>query len=325
MNKIEIKINNTLIESIGEIQLKRFMRDSPSTLNINFRKSDLKNVNLGNEITLKYDGVNAFKGYIFIIKENEQDLISITAYDQLRYLKNNHTMLIKNKTASQLLKDLCSYFNLKQGNIEDTKIDIATTQQIVEDKSVFEIINDAIMDTMVEERKKNSRVLTYLLYDDYGKITLTNIDNLQNNLVLDESNILFYSNEVIIDNETYNKILISYKDDNTKELNTFYFDSSDTQSKWGVLQKVENYKNITKEQAEDLAKKLLTLYNVPHNSLTIKTINTDINIRGGSKVAIILNTLTKQIKNYYVVNTVTHILSNDEYVMELELVGDFNG
>lgn len=318
---LDIQINNKPIEAIGEIKLKRFMRNSPSTLDITFRKSDLSNVELGQEITLKYNNNKAFKGYIFSIKENASDLVTVLAYDQLRYLKNHHTLLVKNKTVSQLLKDLCGYFKLKIGEIEDTKVDIAVKQQIIENKAVFEIIYDGIMDTMIEEKKKNNRILTYILYDDFGKITLKNSEKLTTNIFLDETNIIDYSNDLTIDGETYNKILIAYKDDDKHELNTFYFDSSDTQKKWGVLQKVENHKNITKAQAEKLAKDLLTLYNTHNRSLKVKTLNTDINVRGGTKVPVILNTVDKQVKRFYLIKTVTHIFTNDEYLMELELLG----
>lgn len=321
MINLELKVNSNLIEAINTIKLKRFMRDSPSILEFYVRKIDIDSAELGNQVTLKYKDTNAFKGYIFSIKESEDDLVKIICYDQLRYLKNSHTMLIKNKTATQLIKDLCSYFKLEVGYLENTKINIATTQKIIENKSLFEIINNAILDTMIEEKKKNSRILTYVLYDDFGKITLKNSELLTTDIVIDETNILNYSRDISIDNETYNKILIFYKDDNEQELNTFYFDNNDTQKKWGILQKVESHKNITKSQAEKLAKDLLNLYNSPKKSLKITTLNTDIKIVGGTKVAILLNLLDKQIKNYYIVNEVTHIFENDEYLMELDLLG----
>ena len=161
---LDIQINNKPIEAIGEIKLKRFMRNSPSTLDLSFRKSDLSNVELGQEITLKYNNNNAFKGYIFSIKENASDLVTVLAYDQLRYLKNHHTLLIKNKTVSQLLKDLCGYFKLKIGEVEDTKVDIAVKQQIIENKAVFEIIYDGIMDTIILVSSKNILVVNFSLF-----------------------------------------------------------------------------------------------------------------------------------------------------------------
>jgi hypothetical protein len=41
----------------------------------------------GNIIKMAVDGVNTFYGYIFTKKRDKDGLINVTAYDQLRYLK----------------------------------------------------------------------------------------------------------------------------------------------------------------------------------------------------------------------------------------------
>ena len=44
----------------------------------------------------------------------------------------------------------------------------------------------------------------------------------------------------------------------------------------------------------------------------------DINIRGGTKIAV---TLDNKAQNYFIVDTVTHKFTNNEYTMDMVLLG----
>lgn len=322
---LEIQLKNKILQAVGNVKLSRYMRDNPSNLTLKFRKEDVETIELGDVITLKYKNTNAFKGYIFKINENEEDLIEIVALDQLRYLKNQHTMTIKNKTATALIQDLASEFNLKVGSLEDTKVDIAVKQIIVENKSLFEIIYDALDDTMLEN-KKNGRIVDYVLYDNFGKIELVNQKTLNSNIVFDGANIIKYSNNKSIDNNTYNKIFIYYKDDKDKKVDKYIIEDSSTQAKWGVLQKSFGVQKITKDKAQEWGEKLLKYFNTPKWEFSISTVASDINIQGGTNVFINLNVNGKTIHKKLIVDKVIHNFSNGEYTMDLNLLGvDSNG
>lgn len=314
---LEIIVNNELIEPIGTITLERGMKRKASTLRISFKKEDGKSFELGQMVTLKYKDVKAFKGYIFGIDETEGDLIKVLAYDQMRYLKNQHTMLIKNKTASKLIKEIASIFRLKVGAIEDTKVDIATKQVIVENKSLMDIIYEALENTMLAN-KQAGRLQQYILYDDYGELKLAKLNDLKTDLLIDGESILKYSYSQNIDGETYNKILIYYKDDKDHKINNFITENSTLEDKWGVLQKTVSTQRITESQASKYGADLLKYYSVPKKSFRISTVVTDINIRGGTKIAV---TLDDKAQNYFIVDTVTHKFTNNEYTMDMVLLG----
>ena len=55
-----------------------------------------------------------FKGFVFK-KSRDEDVrnIKVTAYDQLRYLKNKDSKVFENVTSSQILAQLCDEFVLK--------------------------------------------------------------------------------------------------------------------------------------------------------------------------------------------------------------------
>lgn len=325
-NDLVIIINDEIIEAINEVTLTRYMKDMPTEFDVEFLKSDSTNISLGNSIVVKYKDINVFKGFIFVIDETEDDTIKCKAYDQLRYLKNEHTMVVKNKTASDLIKELAGVFNLKLGNIVDTGIDIAPKQMLIENKSLFQIIYDALEYTTVSKQQKNNRIELYLLYDDFGSLTLNKLGDLSSDVIFDKDNIISYSFGTSIDTETYNRILVYSKvetDDKVEKniLEYYRADDSSTQTKWGVLQKVVNADHIKKEQAQKYVNDLLSRYNVENITFNITTIGGDVNIRGGSKVAIMLNTSKSIINKYLIVNKVTHKFASNEYTMELELIG----
>lgn len=318
---INLIVNNTIVVPIGDIKVDKFMKRQASTISFKMLKSQGDKIELGNKISLNYDGKNVFVGFIFNINENENDVITVKGYDQLRYLKNSHTMLIKNKTATKVIQDIATEFNLKIGKMVDTVVDIAPKQKIIENKTLIDIIYDCLEDTMIANNQKGARKQEFLLYDKNGQLSLSKLTDLKSNLILTEKNCYGYSYEMDIDNKTYSKIYIYYKDDNEHKINKFIIDDSNLTKKYGVLQKTINTQRITKEQAEQYGKKLLKYYGVPQQRFKLKTLIGDVDIIGGTSIAVRFNSIYKNISNYMVVDKVTHIFSDNDYTMELDLLG----
>ena len=319
--KVTLIVNNELIEPVGEVKLVREMKKSPSSLEIKFRKEDTKNIELGNTVIFKYDNSNVFKGFVFVIEESEDDIVNIKAYDQLRYLKNSHTLAIKNKTVTQLIGELCKQFGLQVGDLADTKVDIAPKQKLIENKALFEIIQDGILETMRANLNKNVRILNYILYDDFGSICLKEIFDLKVNIRINEDNIIKFKYSEDIDNETYNRVYLYYKDDETHKVQEYMKVNADAIKKWGVLQKTIDTPRITKAQAQEYSNQLLTYYGTPKKEFIITTAIGDVEVRGGSMIPIEFNTNKNSYKSYFVVDKVTHTFSSNEHTMELTLLG----
>ena len=58
----------------------------------------------GNAVRFRWNGSNVFYGFIFSKKMSKDRVITVTAYDQLRYLKNKDTYVYENKTAAELIR-----------------------------------------------------------------------------------------------------------------------------------------------------------------------------------------------------------------------------
>ena len=65
----------------------------------------------GDLVTVKYKGQKVFYGFIFTISRDRDKILSVTAYDQLRYLKNRDVYEYRNKKASEVITMLANDFN----------------------------------------------------------------------------------------------------------------------------------------------------------------------------------------------------------------------
>ena len=151
----------------GDITWKTERKGYPGELKFNIIQDDVINVTEGNAVRLKKDGSNIFYGFIFSKSSDKEKVVTITAYDQLRYFKNKDTYVYENKTAGELIKMLANDFNMQTGTIEDTGYKIAS--RVEENATLFDMVQNAL-DLTVQNKKE-----MYVMYDDFGKIALKNI------------------------------------------------------------------------------------------------------------------------------------------------------
>jgi hypothetical protein len=266
----------------------------------------------GNAVRMSVDGTDLFYGFIFTKKRDKDGLISVTAYDQLRYLKNKDCYIYpKAMTATELIKALAAEYQLKAGIIEDTKYVI---QKRVEDNStLFDIIQTAL-DLTLQNKKK-----LYVLYDDFGKLTLKDVESLKLDLLIDAGTAENYDYESSIDSNTYNRIKLFYDNEKAGTREVYKAQSGESINKWGVLQLCESIKEQTNGQAK--ADALLGLYNRKARSLSVKNAIGDIQVRAGASVAVQLNLGDITVNKYMLVEQAKHTFKNKEHLMSLDLRG----
>ena len=105
---------------------------------------------------------DVFYGYVFSKSRTGSDLISVTAYDQLRYLKNKDVRKFENMTAGEIISQLGRELKLPVGNICDTKWKIAS--KVERNISFLEMMQNALDDTLTNTGE------LYVLYDENGKL-----------------------------------------------------------------------------------------------------------------------------------------------------------
>lgn len=265
----------------------------------------------GDLVTVKYKGQKVFYGFIFAISRDRDKILSVTAYDQLRYLKNKDVYQYRNKKASEVLTMLANDFKLQLGEIEDTKFIIP--KRLEDNVSLFDMILTALGITLQNTKKM------YVLYDDFGKLTLKDVENMKLNICIDSSTSENFSYTSSIENSA-NKILIYEETPNGagKRIAAHEIDEENIK-KWGVLQKIDILKE--KENGKMKADALLQLYNRKFKSLSIKNVFGDVRVRAGSSIIVVLDLGDVKVSNYMLVESAKHIFNNQEYLMDLILRG----
>ena len=318
--EVELIISNgeqTYIPVIQEgIEWSTERRSTPGKLTFKVIKDNIINFEEGAAVRLKVDSKPIFYGFVFTKKRNKGQIITVTAYDQLRYLSNKDTYVYENKKASDVVNMIASDFRLNTGIIEDTGYVIPS--RVEENTSLFDIIENAFDQTLMNTKEM------FVLYDDFGKLTLKNISSMYVGepgayLMLDEETGENFDYTSSIDSDTYNKVKLTYDNEDTGFREVYIAQDSSNMNKWGVLQ---YFDTLSKgENGQSKADALLGLYNKKTRNLKITNALGDTRVRAGSMIVVNLDLGDVKLKNFMLVEKVKHTFKQDQHFMDLTLRG----
>lgn len=283
---------------------------SPACLKFSIIQEDI-NFAEGNAVSFCVNGTKMFLGFIFTLIRDKNNVVTITAYDQLRYFKNKDTYCYQSKKASDILSMIAQDFNCNLGEIEDTNYIIPT--RIEENSTLFDIVQNAL-DLTFENTN-----LCYVLFDNYGQICLKNISNMIVNILIDEETAQDFEYSSSIDSNSFNKVKLIYENSKTGVRDVYIAVDNDNINSWGVLQ----YFDSLKEGENGVAKavSLMKLYDKKCKNLSIKNAFGDTRIRAGCMIVIKLDLGDIQVDNLMLIEAVTHIFNEGEHFMNLSLSG----
>lgn len=286
-------------------------KNTPGKLTFNVIKDETLAFYEGDVVRFEYDGKKIFFGFVFTKKRKDNRLISVTAYDQLRYFKNKDTYVYKNKTAAQVLKMLVSDFSLKFGDVSDTKHIIAS--RVEDNQELFTIMDNALSITT-----KNTGEL-YVLYDDYGALNLKSVKDLKTDILIDEESGETFEYTTSIDENTYNKIKLVRENKKEGKREIFIAQDGENINNWGVLQYTD--KVDEGENGKAKADALLSLYNSKSRKLHINKVFGDARVRGGSTLGVQMYLGDLTVAKFMMVESVKHIFNESDHRMDLKLIG----
>ena len=298
----------------GGVSWETSRKGTPGKLQFTVLDSGLP-VEEGDTVNFSAGGRGLFYGFVFTLSRNGADgRLSITAYDQLRYLKNKDNYIYSNKTAGELLKMIAEDFSLKTGAIAATGYNIP--YRVEDGKTLFDIIETAL-DLTYENTGRE-----FVLYDDFGKLCLKPYESLLLPLYIDEDTAQGYSYTSSIDSDVYNRIKLAWDNDETGVREVHVMNNTASQSKWGTLQYYEKLDNaLNTADLQTKAKALMKYYNVIHRELTMQKVFGDVRARAGTSVCVGMGLGDINIKNYMCVEKAKHTFSNGLYTMDLYLSG----
>lgn len=116
----------------------------PGKMKFEVVKTDDLDFQEGDACRFSVDGTAIFYGFVFekSRKGSNPKVISVTAYDQLYYLKNKDTYVYEGKSAADVIRMIAEDFQLKVGSLASTGYTIAS--RVEDNQTLSDIIQNAL-------------------------------------------------------------------------------------------------------------------------------------------------------------------------------------
>lgn len=284
-------------------------RNAPGKLTFGVIGDKALEISEGDAVRFRFGDNNVFYGYVFTLKSGSEGVISVTAYDQLRYLKNKDTYVYENKTAAEVVKMIAKDFGLQTGVIDDTGYKIPS--RVENNSTLFDIIGNALELTAANRGK------TFVLYDDFGKLTLRGLENMRVGITVDRDTCGSVEGSSSIDSNTFNRVKLVYENDKTGQREVYISKDDESVKRWGVLQYFGTLKKD--ENGSVKAKTLLEKYKGGARSLDAKNVLGDCRVRAGSVLTVVIKDGGADVAGFMTVEKCRHVFKGGVHLMDLSL------
>jgi hypothetical protein len=276
------------------------------------------NIQRGSQLIFKSKDKELFRGMIFADKIDSKGQMSLTAYDDNIYLtKNKDTKKFVGKTATAIIKSICSEFGIPVGSVEETGYIIP--KLILRDKTLWEMMVTALTVTYHQTGRK------YFIFSKGGKLQVSARKDVVAKINLETGlNILDASYSASIDDmRTKVKVVGEVKGAKDKNGNETKQEISATAKDdgmikaFGLMQHLETMSgDVTKSQIEQRAKELLKQLAVITDEATLNCLGVDEVISGGAVYA--YEPMTSIMGGFYV-SADSHTWQSGNHTMNIKL------
>jgi len=287
-------------------------RGSPAQLDLTVLADPSVEWSHGGIVTLLNDeNKGLFYGYVFKIDRSHEETVSITAYDQLRYLKNKDTYVFTGVRADQVIKLISEDYKLKLGTLPNTGYVIPS--MVFDIKSLFDIILEALDRTLINGGRM------FYLWDNFGALSLSEVVLPKEVPVIGENSLATgFRYSTSIDGETYNKIKLVRDNETTGKRDVYVVQDSNNMAIWGILQYHESVdENLNAAQIKDKAEKMLELYNRPTQSLTLSALDLP-DLRAGQIIYVDLPGI--KVRQTFLVEEISHDIVEETMSLKVKVV-----
>ena len=296
----------------GQITVTKNIEGNAGKLTVLLQKDprELLQIANGSIISFIVDRVGIFFGYVFNIGTDATKTYKLTAYDQMRYLKNEEVYVTKDLTSSQIFQKICYDNQLK------CSVKVASNYKpsafLHDKKTLYEIINRGRKLANIYENKQ------YYITDEFGILTWSELSSEKTNIILGEKSLLTdYQYEKSIDKDTYNQVKIYRDNEETGKRDVWIAKDSDNIKKWGKLQLLQKAdENDTSAMIQETIKNLLKLKNREIETLKLNALGVK-ELQAGKGFKFILE--SENIKQDMWIISSTHKFEKDSHKMELEV------
>ncbi|MGQ5708832.1 XkdQ/YqbQ family protein [Lactobacillus sp. PSON] len=284
----------------------------------------------GDIISFSWDKKKIFYGYVWKYQVKKDNVISVTCYDPMRYLKNQDSIVFKTGTITDRFNDVCNRAGIKHRVVKNSTHKVAA--EICEGKTYFDMLKSAMDKTYTATNHK------YFLFTKYDTVELRRVPNRKLKFYVgSKSGMTGFTYSVDINN-TANVVKVIKKDSkksktksatakakakSTKEtpantsFRTMASAAGRSPQQWGNLQVIVNAKDKA-NQAQMLkqARDTLRQKNMANKTLTIDCIG-NLNLIPGNAVTIKITDMKKTLKDCPIIKAVHNFDNN--YTCQIQM------
>lgn len=285
---------------------------SAGQMDFSYQHGNSINITEGAKVQLYVDGKEVFLGYVFTIERDRWGVVTVKAYDQLRYLKTNASYSFIGETLGGIIRQIATDMQLQTGELEDTGYAIPTLTK--ENTECLDIIDYGLMVT------QNNTGLSFVFYDDFGKLCLRESKNMtSSSLIGDKSLLTEYKYKSDIDSDTYNQVKLVRPNKETGQGDTYVFKDGETIKKWGLLQKYEKVdENLNEAQINQQGNIMMAYYNRALKTISVDAIGVP-GLRAGCMTMLKISDIPEFGTGYWLMlDKVKHKFAEGTHTMSLE-------
>ena len=283
----------------------------PGKLTFQVVKDSVISFHEGDNVVLRVGAEVLFAGFVFTKRRQFGGVIAVTAYDQIRYLKNRDTLAYEYLTASGLVRLVADEWGLDFGEIEETGYVIPGRAE--NGRPLLDMIQTALDITWEQTGH------LFVLYDKAGALCLRNVENMALDTLVHEGSIRNFDYTSSIDRGSYSAVRL-YRTEGAQGETVFYGARRENLvRRWGMLRHFARLEEDV--DGAETAEAVLRLHSRKTRRLRIAEAAGDTRVRGGSMLPVELYLGDVVVGEFLMVERVIHRFSEGGHTMELTLVG----
>lgn len=286
---------------------------SAGKLTFSYMQQKPINLTEGAKVQFYVDGQEIFLGFVFVIEQDRWGVVSVMAYDQLRYLKSNASYSFVGKKLGEIIQQIATDMQLQVGTLEDTGYIIPTLTK--ENAECLDVVEYGLQVTQYNTGR------TFVFYDEFGKLSLREAKNMMSNVLIGNGSVLTeYSYKSDIDSDTYNQVKLVRPNKETGQGDTYIFNDNTTIKKWGLLQKYEKVdENLNEAQISQQGNIMMAYYNRVLKTISVDGVGGVPGLKAGAMAMFKIKDVPELSTGLFLLlDKVKHTFTDGEHTMSIE-------
>ena len=266
----------------------------------------------GDTVRFTVDGELVFFGWVFTKSKDRWDVIDVTCYDRMRYLKASASYAFYDQTAGEIIRQIAQDFQIDVSELEDTGYKIPSL--VEEEQTCLDIIEEAVQQTLLNTGK------VYIFFDDGNGLSLKEAGNMISDVVIGDKSLLTdYTYKTDIDEQTYNSVKLARPNEETGRADVFVAQDSANIAKWGLLQLYQTVDgDLNDAQIKEQAESTLEYYNQRQRTLSVESLGV-VGLRAGQMILMKVEALGDiSLDQFVLLEKVTHTFENNSHTMDFD-------